>query len=171
MKKVPFIAALIALLTLLLSGCALPAPPPEFSANGDWVRRGRLAVRIDSESPQFFSAGFELTGNSSTGELSLFTPLGNTAAVISWSPTTTQLQSKGETLRFETLNALMKQMLGTELPVTALFGWLTGENLAVPDWDVDLSQQIAGRIVARRMHPAPPAEFRIIVEQPHIPAP
>ena len=88
-----------------------------------------MSVRVDSDQvtaqPQSFSAGFELTGSTQAGELILYTPLGSTAASLSWTPLLATLRTNDEVRQFESLNALVKQAIGTDLPVSALFAWLT----------------------------------------------
>lgn len=155
-----------------VTGCAAPT---RVAGVGDqfgalpW--RGRLAVRVESDqtqSPsqaQSFSAGFELSGTPQVGELTLFTPLGTTVAALSWSPQTAVMLSGGETQHFASLEALIEQALGTEIPVAALFAWLAGEHRVVAGWSADLSQHAAGRITARRIMPAPAAELRLMLDQ------
>lgn len=158
------------LATLWLAGCAVPrgsgsAGQPEAAP---W--HGRLALRIEADPPeaesQTFSAGFELIGNARVGELTLYTPLGSTAAALSWSPQAAVLRSNGEVRHFESLDALLKQAIGTEVPVAALFAWLAGDNLTVAGWRADLSQHANGRITAQRTQPAPLAELRLVFERP-----
>jgi outer membrane lipoprotein LolB len=163
------VCAALLLAGLFIAGCAVPALSttsihPEMSP---W--RGRLAVRIDADQPQTqaqsFSAEFELSGNAQFGELTLFTPLGTTAATLRWSAQTAALRNNGEVRYFESLNALIKQTLGTEVPVAALFAWLAGDNMEAAGWSADLSQQASGRITARRLQPAPLAELRVVLEK------
>ena len=60
---------------------------------------------------QSFSAAFELSGNAQAGALTLFTPLGTTAAALSWTPQASTLRSNTETRQFDSLGALMQQTL------------------------------------------------------------
>jgi outer membrane lipoprotein LolB len=86
--------------------------------------RGRLAIRVESEPVQVFSAAFELSGSAPAGALTLFTPLGTTAAALNWTPEGSTLRTNLEVRQFATLGALMRQTLGAELPIAALFDWL-----------------------------------------------
>jgi outer membrane lipoprotein LolB len=155
--------------TFFVAGCAVRTGA--ISANGAdatyW--RGRLAIQIlSSQTPSDFqsmTAGFELTGNAKLGTLTLYTPLGSTVASLSWSPTTAVMRSAGETHYFESLDALIKHSVGTELPVSALFAWLAGNNLTMAGWSADLSQHSDGRITARRTQPEPLAEIRLVLEK------
>jgi outer membrane lipoprotein LolB len=132
--------------------------------------RGRLALRVQADpasgqaQEQSFSAAFELSGSADRGELLFFTPLGSTAAAIHWLPGRAVLQSKGETREFEDLSQLIQQLLGTDVPVAALFSWLAGREQEANGWQVDLSQKAQGKILARRLSPAPSAELRVLLE-------
>lgn len=126
--------------------------------------RGRLAIRVESEPVQVFSAAFELSGSAPAGALTLFTPLGTTAAALSWTPEGSTLRSNAEVRQFPTLEALMRQTLGAELPITALFAWLAGDTATSAGWQVDLSQRPNGRITVRRQSPLPMAELRVVLD-------
>jgi len=106
-----------------------------------------------------------LTGNAQTGELIFYTPLGTTAASLSWSPNAAVMTSNGEVSHFKSLDDLLKQATGTELPVAALFGWLAGQPTLVDGWQADLSDYSNGRIKARRDSPPPVAELSLILEK------
>ncbi len=127
--------------------------------------RGRLALRVESEPAQVFSAAFELSGSAPAGALTLLTPLGTTAAALSWTPEGSTLRSNVEVRQFATLGALMRQTLGAELPIAALFAWLAGDPVASAGWQVDLSQRPNGRITMRRQLPLPVAELRVVLDQ------
>jgi len=166
LSRVAFLAPLLA--AFFIGGCTVS--PIKSAPNGNQVLpwRGRLAVRIAADPPnsqvQSFAAGFELSGSAQAGELTLLTPLGTTAAALSWSAQAAVLRSNGEVRHFESLEALIKQALGSEIPVTALFAWLAGDNLEVAGWSADLSLYASGRIVARRMTPAPPTELLVLLD-------
>jgi outer membrane lipoprotein LolB len=148
-------------LALLLGACATPtrtAPPGENAWNG------RLAVQVDSDPPQSFSAGFELLGQPLTGELQLNSPLGTTLATVVWSPTGAQLRQGGQVTRRASLDELTTELAGTALPVAALFDWLQGQPTPSNGWQADLSRHEQGRITARRLSPLPSAELRIVFQ-------
>jgi outer membrane lipoprotein LolB len=126
--------------------------------------RGRLAIRVESEPVQAFSAAFELSGGATAGALTLLTPLGTTAAALTWTPEGSTLRSSAEVRQFPTLGALMRQTLGAELPVAALFAWLSGDTATAAGWQADLSQRDNGRITARRDLPLPVTELRLVLE-------
>ncbi len=155
-------------IVLLLIGCATPTSDNSNQSELPFWR-GRLALKFEAAQgqpgTQSFSAGFELSGNPQTGQLTLYTPMGTTAATLSWSAKNAILQADGDTRYFASLDASIKEVLGTEIPVTALFAWLAGEKMAVVGWQVDLSQHVTGRITARRIEPGPPAEIRLVLEK------
>lgn len=146
----------------LLTACATPqrtALPGEANWNG------RLSVRVDSDPPQSFTAGFDLRGSAQTGELQLTSPLGNTLATVLWSPQRAELRQGEQVTTRSSLDQLTTELSGTSLPVAALFGWLRGlpsEN--AEGWQADLSRQPEGRVTARRAAPLPTAELRIVFQ-------
>lgn len=159
------VCATILFATVFIAGCAVPTRAGISNQSEVSLWRGRLAVRVESDQPQSFAAGFELTGNAQVGELTLYTPLGSTAAALSWSSQTAVMHTNGDVRYFESLDALIKQAVGTEIPVVALFAWLAGDNMAIAGWSADLSQHANGRITARRTQPAPLAELRLVLEK------
>jgi outer membrane lipoprotein LolB len=151
-----------ALFLLVLAGCATPqrsAAPP-----GVQVWTGRLALSVEGQASQSFSAGFELKGEPQNGELSLFNPLGGTVAVLAWSPGNASLRTNGQTRQFTSLEALAQEATGAPLPVTALFDWLEGKPTAIAGWEADVSQVKEGRLRARRTSPPPTADLRVAFE-------
>lgn len=150
------------LLTLVLSACAQKPARPAHVGSTFW--QGRLAIRILSEPVQANTVAFELRGNADQGSLTLFTPLGGTAAALQWSPGLAELNAQGQVRQFENLQALLTHAIGTDLPVSALFAWLAGENASVPGWQADLQALPEGRLTARRASPAPVVELRVALE-------
>jgi len=140
-----------------LVGCAhTPAPPATWS--------GRLALSVLGDSPQTFSAGFDLQGNVQQGRFTLNTPLGTTLAHVRWSEHGAQWQRGDEWLEYRNLTALTTELMGTELPMDALLDWLQGQPTSVQGWTVDLSRHQQGRITAQRTWPLPRAELRLMLE-------
>lgn len=154
----------------LIVGCATTerARGQKDSEMSFW--QGRLSVRVQADpnepqtQDQSFSAAFELQGNPDQGELRLYTPLGSTAAGIQWALGSAILQARGETRQFTDLAQLIGLVLGTDVPVTALFAWLAGQTQEVDGWQVDLSARNQGKIVARRTAPALPAELQVVLD-------
>jgi len=143
---------------LWLAGCAQPMQKtaPEEDA---WS--GRLALQVDGQASQSFSAMFELRGNAQSGGLALISPLGSRIAQLDWKDGHAQLVSAQETRTSDSLDALLQDVTGTRIPVAALFGWLKGLQATVPGWRADLSALEQGRLVAHRDDPVPQATLRI----------
>ena len=156
-----FTVAAAFLTTALLAGCATQTKMDSRGSATTSFWQGRLSVKGQDQS---FSAAFELQGNASRGDLVLLTPLGSTAAAIHWSPEGAVLQARGETQTFSDLAQLVQKVLGTDVPVTALFAWLAGQSQEVAGWQVDLSRQPQGKIIARRTAPALPAELQVLLD-------
>ncbi|MET0542192.1 MAG: outer membrane lipoprotein LolB [Variovorax sp.] len=152
----------------LLAGCAAPANhadrPTSPTVAEAWS--GRLALRIDTDPQQSFSALFDLRGTPQAGELTLTTPIGNTLAVLQWSPGLALLKNGNQTQRYESVDALIEAATGAAIPVKALFAWLAGREEAVAGWQADLSQFGAGRLQATRRSPPPAADLRVAFERP-----
>nr|WP_279343756.1 outer membrane lipoprotein LolB [Variovorax terrae] len=150
---------------LFIAGCAHPTRTSGLNDAENPVWSGRLALQVDSEPPQSFSAGFELRGNAGAGELALFSPLGSTLAVLAWAPGSATLRDDKGTRSFDSLDALVAQATGTPLPIAALFDWLQGRDTPVPGWQADLSRRADGRLAARRTEPAPTAQLRLALDR------
>ncbi|MEO7549463.1 MAG: outer membrane lipoprotein LolB [Ramlibacter sp.] len=151
--------------SLLIAGCAHPirtgaAFDPK---TGPWS--GRLALQVQDNQSQSFSTSFELKGQASAGELTLFTPLGSTAAVLTWSPGSAALQANGQTRQAASVDALVAQATGSAIPVAALFDWLAGTNTPVAGWQADLSGLGEGRLSAQRRAPPPLADLRLVLDR------
>jgi outer membrane lipoprotein LolB len=147
----------------LLAACA--TPPRSAVPAGTQVWTGRLALNVEGQTNQSFSAGFELKGQPQAGELTLSGPLGGTVAVLAWSPGAATLRSGGTTREFQSLDALAQDATGAPLPVAALFDWLTGKATPVAGWEPDVSEVAQGRLRARRTAPPPAADLRVAFER------
>ena len=154
----------VLLLVAILSACAQPPRAPQLIDHDRTAWDGRLALRIASDPPQSFFAGFELRGNARSGDLSLLSPLGSILGRLEWSTGDALLRWNGESRRFTSIEALTRKATGTELPITSLFHWLVGEQTRGDGWDADLSGLSDGKIVARRSMPAPAVEMRLVFE-------
>ena len=148
-----------------IAGCAqTPRAGAKIDAETQ-VWTGRLSLQVQSEPPQSFSAGFELRGDPYNGELVLNSPLGNSLGVLRWSPGQASLNSGSETTSAASVDELIEKTTGAAVPLSALFDWLDGKPAALNGWTADLTQQPSGRISARRLHPLPPADLRLILER------
>ncbi|NBY28338.1 MAG: hypothetical protein EBQ71_16015 [Betaproteobacteria bacterium] len=93
MSRLLAIVSALMCAAVLMVGCATPSKPGTMNGSEAWPWRGRLSVRVESQPVQSFSAGFELSGNADAGALTLYTPLGTTAAAMAWSPQLSLLRS------------------------------------------------------------------------------
>jgi outer membrane lipoprotein LolB len=149
----------------LLAGCASPprAAGPVDPVTGPWS--GRLALQVEAQASQSFSASFELKGTARSGELALFSPLGGTLAVLAWQPGVATLNANGQARQFDSVDALVTHVTGSAIPVAALFDWLRGIDTPAPGWRADLSQLAEGRVAAKRLEPPPQADLRVVLER------
>lgn len=145
----------------LLSACATPQRAIQ---PGEAIWSGRLAMTVQSDPPQSFSAGFELRGTPAAGELQLTSPLGTSLATVVWEPGSAEMRQGGQVTRRGSLDELTTELSGTPVPVAALFGWLRGQTGDAPGWQADVTRQPEGRITARRTSPLPTAELRVVVQ-------
>ena len=151
---------LAALGAALLGACAQP-PRPASGAADHWS--GRLALQIEDASAQSFSAGFELQGSPDAGALTLFNPLGNIIARVEWTPHRAVLVQGQERREAASLQTLVNDLTGSDLPIYALFSWLKGESLQVAGWRTNLDALQQGRLSATREQPLPRTTLRIVL--------
>lgn len=159
MRRRPW--TLLGVATAVLAGCATRQPP----ASGRDVLTGRLILQIGasaSQPPRQWSAGFELRGTARTGELDLTSPLGTLVAQAQWQPGQAELRQGPESMRFEGLAELSRQLLGEAVPLEALFDWLRGRptpqaphqltnsGFAQQGWDIEIAGLAEGLFIARR---------------------
>lgn len=167
---------------LLLQACATHPPPLP-----GHVWSGRLAVRTDAAPDlpaRSMSGEFELSGDASSGQLVLTSPIGTTIARARWSdpvgaqgtPSRIELEADGGTTHYATLEDMMQRAIGDQLPLAAMFDWLDGRPWpAAPvergadgrsfdqlGWHVDLSQLADNRLIdAQRPRPRPVLHVRV----------
>lgn len=161
----------VSLVALALSGCAVSRPSLPHAGNASEVLsaanhwHGRIALKVDQDPPQSFIAGFELQGTPEQGSLSLTSPLGNTVGRISWTAQQALLELGGHTRSYASLDTLVTDMTGTNIPIAALFDWLHGQSTPVQGWIPDLSRAREGRLSALRQQPLPTAHLHVILDQ------
>lgn len=148
----------LVLCALWLAGCAQPMPSAPVEENS-W--NGRIALQIDGQASQSFSAMFELRGTAQAGGLVLLSPFGNRIAQLDWKDGHAQLVSGQNTRTSDSLDTLLQDVTGTRIPVTALFNWLKGTQASATGWQADLTGIADGRLTARRDDPQPTATLRI----------
>lgn len=160
---------------LALAGCATTPRPPA-SGEAPWTS-GRLSVRIDSNPVQNVSAGFELRGNHSSGELRLNSPLGTRLAAARWSPGSAVLTDSQGEQTYANLDDLSRRALGEALPLAALPDWLAGRpwpqaphrsnrgGFEQLGWQISLVRRAEGFIEASRAA-APAVMLRVKLDDP-----
>jgi len=154
-------AAAPALLALGLVGCATPRAPQPASE----VLAGKLSIRVDGQASRSLSAGFELSGSQTQGQLVLSGPLGATAAQARWAPGEAALITGDKRTDYPNLDALAVDALGERVPIAALFDWLRGRAwsgaASTPrrdgetgfeqlGWQISLARWAEGWVEARR---------------------
>lgn len=149
---------------LLLVACAQPPLHTSVPAGLRSSWSGRLSLRVDSDPVQSMTAGFDLRGTASSGELALYTPLGSTLARLSWTAGDARLQWNGQIRHFDSMDALTREATGTALPMAGLFRWLADDPAEVPGWSAELQNLDQGKLVARRTSPLPTVELRLVFE-------
>ncbi len=145
-----------------LSGCATRHPIPDADPDASWS--GRLAITVLEETPQHFSAAFELAGAAEAGEIRLISPLGQLIGLARWSAQGAELMRGNERQIYPNMHELTLALTGTALPLTPLFQWLRGHPVELEGWQADLSRLTDGRLSARRVHPLPPVQLRIVLQ-------
>lgn len=146
-----------------LAGCSTAARQLEV-APGKAYWSGRMSVQVHGSTPQTTSGSFELSGSPAAGELVLLNPLGNIVARVQWSPGQASAQQGAQTRQASSLDELTQTMLGTSLPIAALFDWLQGKPTVAAGWQADLQARDEGKILARRSEPLPEASLRIVLD-------
>jgi outer membrane lipoprotein LolB len=175
----------LGLLTLLMSACATPsasnAPsqtysPPAVSSAETQVasvqadvpvpafRAGRFALQVDSQPPQSFMTSFDLTGGWPEGTLNIYNPFGMQMARVEWTAQSARLRQGNQVREAASLESLVYQLTGTQLPTTALVDWLGGKPTPAEGWNVDVSEWHLRRLVLERVQPAPRTVLRIAFE-------
>ena len=152
--------AFMVLAAMAMAGCATRTP-----RQGPEHWSGRLSMQVGSNPPQAFSAGFELSGNSSQGQLLLNSPLGTAVASAQWTAEQAVLRSGSDARHYRSMEELLTHATGAALPLAALFDWLTGVPTPVAGWDADLSGLNQGRLLASRQNPEPTVQLRILLDR------
>jgi outer membrane lipoprotein LolB len=151
-------------LGLLLSACAGPRALQNQSPEGDAHWQGRLSVKVFSKPVQAFSAGFDLQGRPTKGELVLTSPLGTTWATLHWDQQEATLLAHGVQQRYGSLQELASRATGADIPIASLFAWLAGQPQEAPGWQADLTELPGGRLLARHLEEVQ-AELKIILDR------
>jgi outer membrane lipoprotein LolB len=149
---------------MALTACA--SRPAQVLSSNEFFRSGRLSLQIASTPPQSLSAGFELKSQQQSGELKLFNPFGSQLAILQWEPGLARLEQGGQIWQNKSLDALMIQLTGTNLPVISLIDWLQSRPTESPGWVADLSRIQEGRLSVQNTPTStqPTVSLRLILE-------
>jgi outer membrane lipoprotein LolB len=166
---------------MLLGGCATRPTgtqtftPPASSANSQVVsvevpaapapfKAGRFALQIDTEPPQSFITSFDITGGWPEGTLNIYNPLGMQMARLEWTAQSARLLQGRQVRESASLERLVFELTGTQLPTSAVIDWLAGKPTPAEGWNVDVSEWHLRRLVLERVQPAPRTVLRIAFE-------
>ncbi len=127
-------------------------------------KAGRFALQIDTEPPQSFITSFDLTGGWPEGTLNIYNPLGLQMARVEWTTQGARLVQGKQIRESASLERLVFELTGTQLPTTALVDWLAGKPTPAEGWRVDVSEWHLRRLVLERVQPAPRTVLRIAFE-------
>ena len=155
-------------LALLLPGCSLFSSKARLSPlakQGHW--EGRLQLRILQEKPEQFSFNFDLQGSAEAGELTIYSPVGSTVAVASWTPSGAVLTEGNKQTQFESMEVLTMRLTGAALPLPTLMAWLNSNGPALEGWQIT-SEKLprSRRIFAQRFQPSPPLQLTLLLDPP-----
>ena len=147
-----------------LTGCssARLINKSEYPENAHW--EGRMSVKVFGTPVQAFSANFVLLGSATQGQLLLSSAIGTTVAELEWSAHSARLRTAKESKQFGSLEELATAVTGADIPVTALFDWLRGENGTRGNWEADLQTLASGRLTAHTVNTTPAAELKLVLD-------
>ena len=117
----------------VLSGCASPPVPEAGAKSLDTIstldRSGRFAMKAEvfGRNPEAVQGGFIWSDRGQLLKLDLTNPMGTVLARIEVGPQGALLQeSNGNVTRAPHPDALIRQVLGQEIPVSGLRAWMRG---------------------------------------------
>lgn len=144
------IRLILAVLLLVLSGCATQAPTGEALPEGSLSRIGRFAVKTEqaNRAPEAIQGGFVWRDTVAQLTLDLTNPFGSVLARVTVNSSGASLErANGEVMQTMTPDSLVDQALGQSLPVQGLRAWLRTQQKPQPGMRV-LERDTQGRIVA-----------------------
>lgn len=127
-------------------------------------KAGRFSLQVDSQPPQSFISSFDLTGGWPNGVLNIYNPLGMQMARVEWTAQSSRLAMGSQVREAASLESLILQLTGTQLPTAALIDWLGGKPSPAEGWNVDVSEWHLRRLVLERVQPAPRTVLRLAFE-------
>jgi outer membrane lipoprotein LolB len=91
--------------------------------------QGQMSIKLQpfgDQPAKGISLGFFFSGNPSSGQLDLMTPLGSQIAQIRWAPEHVWVVDTKGRQDFDSMDALSRARLGEALPLQAMISWLQG---------------------------------------------
>lgn len=119
----------LALVVMLVAGCATPSRIEGAAGEASFDRTGRFALQVEHRGgeSEAVQGGFAWRDTPNGQRLDLANPLGNTLARIDVTPGQAILtRSDGTTEAAADPDALVEQVLGSPIPVRGLRDWLRG---------------------------------------------
>lgn len=174
------------LLGLMLSGCAVMAPPQRPAPDAGFALEGRVAVRYGAEN---LSGRISWAHADARDEIGLASPLGNQLARLVRDASSVILtDSNQQSFRAADAESLTEQRLGWRLPLTGLTDWVQGRISAAPapevqrdaagrisflaqsDWRIEYSYEDEAarrpkRLIMQFIKGAEPLEIRLVIER------
>lgn len=153
----------------MLPGCSVfsnTSKLTQLAQQGHW--EGRLQLRILQDKPEQFSFNFDLQGTADNGELTIYSPLGSTVAVASWTPSGAVLTEGNKQNHFASMEDLTLQLTGAALPMPTLLAWLNRDGPALQGWQIKSEHlpQKSRRIFAQRLTPLPQLQLTLLLDLP-----
>ena len=141
----------------ILAGCATPPVSDRQVKSVDAMsalnRSGRFAMKADTfgRPPEAVQGGFVWSDRGQVLTLDLTNPLGAVLARVEVGPHGALLRdSSGNITRAPHPDALIKQVIGQEMPVSGLRSWMRG--LSAPGSPADEVVRTAGQLARLRQH-------------------
>ena len=173
-------------LLVFLAACASP-PAIQGADRSAFSRTGRFAVTVTEPgtAPQAVQGGFAWRDSGQTQQLNLANPMGSVLARVEISPARAVLiRSDGSREVAPDADALLAQVVGTDMPIRGLKQWLQGEvdtaaaqvtrgengrptALVSNGWAVTLSRydtEGPRMLVLERRHDAQQVRVRLVVD-------
>ena len=83
---------------------------------------------------------------------------------MEWTAQSARLVLGSKVQEASSLESLVFQLTGTQLPTAALIDWLSGKPSPAEGWNVDVSEWHLRRLVLERVQPAPRTVLRLAFE-------
>jgi outer membrane lipoprotein LolB len=111
-----------------------------------------------------FTNAFQSRSICSEGTLNIYNPLGMQMARLEWTAQSARLLQGRQVRESASLERLVFELTGTQLPTAAVIDWLAGKPTPAEGWNVDVSEWHLRRLVLERVQPAPRTVLRIAFE-------